>query len=406
MSTEHAGSLAVLDSEAWPFYADDEIEAVAAVLRSGKVNQWTGSLVKEFQTAFTDYIGAGHGLALANGSLAIELPLRIFGVGPGDEVIVTPRSFMASASSVRLVGATPVFADIDADSGNLTAQTIEQAITPRTKAIIPVHLAGWPCDMPAIMALADKHGLKVIEDCAQSHGAMIGDRMAGSFGHAAAFSFCQDKIMSTGGEGGFCIFGDRDEWQQAWSYKDHGKNWDTVNTSPEKPGFRWLHDSIGTNWRMTEMQAAIGLCQLQKMQEWTRKRTHNAMIWAEQLRGIRHLHVPLPAQGYRHAFYKFYSYLDAALPDVEAVRDEILARAGKKGLRVFSGSCSEIYREAAFKDLQQPALPVAGQLGRTSLMVEVHPTIVPESLKIRANAFKHIICEVLADTGVDAATGL
>ena len=381
--------------EQWPFFDEDEIDAVTDVLRSGKVNQWTGHLVKDFQQAFTDYIGSGHGIALANGSLAIELALKAFGIGPGDEVIVTPRSFIASASSVSLVGAKPVFADIDTDSGNITPDTIAHTITERTKAIIPVHLAGWPCDMVSIMELASKHNLKVIEDCAQSHGAMIGDRMVGSFGDAAAFSFCQDKIMTTGGEGGFTIFQDRDVWQWAWTFKDHGKNWDSVNTPPAKPGFRWLHDSIGTNWRMTEMQAAIGLKQLAKMSEWTRLRTRNAAIWADALMGVAHVHVPTPSQGDRHAYYKFYLYLDPALPDVEQLRDLVLARSADAGLRVFSGSCSEVYLEGAFSDLSQKTLINAHTMGRNSLMVEVHPTLNPENLKIRANRFKQILQETL-----------
>jgi dTDP-4-amino-4,6-dideoxygalactose transaminase len=382
--------------EAWPFFAEDEIDAVTSVLRSGKVNQWTGHFVKDFQNAFTDWIGGGHGIALANGSLALELPLRAFGIGPGDEVIVTPRTFVASASCVRLVGATPVFADIDPISGNITPETIAAVITPRTKAIIPVHLAGWPCDMEAIMALAAEHGLKVIEDCAQAHGAMIGDRMAGSFGHAAAFSFCQDKIMTTGGEGGFTIFQDEAAWEWAWSFKDHGKNWQTVNTPPEKPGFRWLHDSVGTNWRMTEMQAVIGLKQLAKMTDWTDARTRNAMAWRDAVAGINGLTAPVPASGVKHAFYKFYMYLDPALDKVEAVRDRILAACSEAGLKVFSGSCSEVYLEKAFSDLSQPQLPAAHQLSQTSLMVEVHPTLDHERLKSRANWFKQIAQPILA----------
>jgi dTDP-4-amino-4,6-dideoxygalactose transaminase len=386
-------SLAPKPDEHWPFYADDEIGAVVEVLRSGKVNQWTGPHVGAFETAMAQRFGGGPGVALANGSLALELALRAYDVGPGDEVVVTPRTFMASASCVRLVGALPVFADVDRDSGNITAETIAAVLTPRTRAVIPVHLAGWPCEMGPIMELAEQYGLIVIEDCAQSHGALIDGRPAGSFGHAAAFSFCQDKIMSTGGEGGYTSFQDADRFEWAWSYKDHGKNLQKVKSPPLAPGFRWLHDSIGTNWRLTGPQAAIGLAQLQKLDSWIDARTRNAQIWRQELAGVAGLRLPAPRPGLTHALYKFYCYVEGA--DAERSRDEILRRAGEVGLRVFSGSCSEVYLEKAFSDMVTPRLPIARELGATSLTVEVHPTLRPELLEQRAADLARIAADVL-----------
>jgi dTDP-4-amino-4,6-dideoxygalactose transaminase len=398
LEQEEAASLALQPSEAWPFFAEDEIEAVAGILRSGRVNQWTGDSVTSFQQACTDRFGGAHGIALTNGSVALELPLLVFGVGSGDEVIVTPRSFVASASCVRLVGATPVFADVDPISGNLTADTIERVITKRTKAIIPVHLAGWPCDMPAIMRVAKEHDLRVIEDCAQAHGAEIDDRSVGSFGDAAAFSFCQDKIISTAGEGGFTSFKDSDEWEKAWSFKDHGKSWAKVNTPHTGSGFRWLHDGVGTNWRLTGPQAELGLRQLAKLDEWREARTRNARIWAEALDQVPGIEVPMPEARFRHAFYKLYALL--TVEDPEPKRDEIMRRAAEAGLRLFSGSCSEVYLEGAFADLPRPDLPNARALGQRSLMVEVHPTLRPELLKRRAEALAEIVRTVI---GVDSA---
>jgi len=388
-----AEDLGYRPDEAWPFYADDEIEAAARVLRSGKVNQWTGPDVAEFARACTERFGGGHGIALANGSLALELALRAFGIGPGDEVVVTPRTFMASASCVRLVGATPVFAEIDRDSGNITVESIARVLTPRTRAVIPVHLAGWPCEMAPIMDLAERHKLIVIEDCAQAQGAAIDGNPVGSFGHAAAFSFCQDKIISTAGEGGFVSFKDQAVWEWAWSYKDHGKSWRKVNEPPAAPGFRWLHDSIGTNWRLTGPQAAIGLAQLAKLDLWIEQRARNAAIWADALAAVPALRVPSVRPGLRHAFYKFYCYVDA--PEAERRRDEILRRANEAGLRVFSGSCSEVYREEAFSDMPRPDLPIARELGATSLMTEVHPTLRPELVARRAAELARIAAEVL-----------
>ena len=382
--------------EAWPFSAEDEIEAAAAVLRSGQVNQWTGPDVFAFQEACTKHFSGGHGIALANGSLALELALRAFGIGPGDEVVVTPRSFVASAFTVMLVGATPVFADVDPDSGNITPETIARVLTDRTRAIVPVHLAGWPADMPAIMKLASGRDIKVIEDCAQAHGASIGGRSVGSFGDAGAFSFCQDKIISTGGEGGFLSLQDEDAWKWAWSFKDHGKNWDKVNMPAVQSGmFRWLHDSVGTNWRLTGPQAAIGLRQLAKLEDWTRLRTRNASIWARALNQVPGLRVPMPAAGIVHAYYKFYFYLDLPTDQAAQRRSEILQRAAEAGLRLFSGSCSEMYLEEAFRDLPTPDCPVARTLTSTSLMVEVHPTLRPDLLERRAELLASICADVL-----------
>jgi dTDP-4-amino-4,6-dideoxygalactose transaminase len=386
--------LSLRPDEAWPHYAEDEIEAAAAVLRSGRVNQWTGPEVFAFQDACTERFGGGHGIALANGSLALELALKALGIGPGDEVVVTPRSFAASAFCVMLVGATPVFAEVDPDSGNITAATIEAVLTERTRAVIPVHLAGWPVDMVPVMELAQRRGLKVIEDCAQAHGAEIDGRPVGSFGDAAAFSFCQDKIISTGGEGGFTSFRDSDAFEWAWSFKDHGKNRIKLQEKPAKPGFRWVQDSVGTNWRLTGPQAAIGLVQLDKLDRWREARTRNAAIWAEALGGVHGLRLPSPAPNLRHAFYKLYFYVDAGA-ETERARDEILRRSAEAGLRAFSGSCSEVYLEKAFDELERPQLPVARRLGESSLMVEVHPTLRPDLLAQRAAALAAIVESVL-----------
>lgn len=382
--------------EAWPVYAADEIDAVARVLRSGKVNQWTGPDVFAFERACEAKFGGGHGIALANGSLALELVLKAFGIGPGDEVIVTPRSFAASAFCVRLVGATPVFADVEADSGNISPATVAPLITERTRAIIPVHLAGWPADIEGLMALAAPRGIKVIEDCAQAHGAMIGGRSVGGFGDAAAFSFCQDKIISTGGEGGYLSIRDEAAAEWAWSFKDHGKNRAKMAAPTTNPGvFKWVHDQVGTNWRLTGPQAAIGLAQLAKLDDWTEARARNAAIWTGALAGVNGLTVPRPGPGLRHACYKHYFYLDAPEGEAERLRSAILQRASADGLRVFSGSCSEMYREQAFADLPAPDCPVARRMGGNALMVEVHPTLRPDLVARRAGRLAAIIAQVI-----------
>jgi dTDP-4-amino-4,6-dideoxygalactose transaminase len=393
-----AASLEQRPEEHWPFYDDDEIEAVADVLRSGRVNQWTGPDVFAFEEACADRFGGGRAIALANGSVALELALRAFSIGAGDEVVVSPRSFVASASCVSLVGATPVFADVDPDSGNISAQSVEAVLSGRTRAIIPVHLAGWPADIPGMMNLVRGRNIKLIEDCAQAHGAEIDGESVGSFGDAAAFSFCQDKIISTGGEGGLLTIKDDTAWAWAWSFKDHGKDY-AKSTSPggEAGMFRLLHDRVGTNWRLTGPQAAIGRAQLRKLDHWLEARARNAAIWAEALAEIPGLRVPLPdGNSRRHAFYKLYFYVDCGTDDEAArFRSEILKRSVAAELRVFSGSCSAIYLEKAFEDLPSADCPISQSLGSRSLMVEVHPTLRPDLLKHRAKRLAEIARAVL-----------
>lgn len=382
---------ALQEPEPWPYFGDDEIEAVAEVLRSGRVNQWTGDRVKRFEQAVAERLAMPHAVAVANGTVGLELALRALGIGAGDEVVVTARSFVASASCVSLVGARPVFADVDRNSQNLTAATIAPLLTERTRAVIPVHLAGWPADMDAIMTLAEANGLMVIEDCAQAVGASIGGRPAGSFGHAASLSFCQDKIITTGGEGGMVLFRDQGAWQRAWEYKDHGKSWDALQQPAQGSGFRWVHGSVGTNWRLTEMQAAIGLVQLGKLERWLDRRRANAAIWAEILGESPAIRIPAPPDDVAHAFYKFYAFLrpDALKPG--STRDDVLQALVEAGIRAFSGSCPEIQREGAFADLDVAPTPVAHELGETSLRFEVHPTLDPDRLRATAAMAREVI---------------
>jgi len=362
----------------WPHYTADETAAVQAVLESGRVNYWTGSVAREFESDYAGEAGVRYAIALANGTVALELALMAYGIGAGDEVITTPRTFIASASCAVMRGARPVFADVDADSQNITAETIARVITPRTRAIIAVHLAGWPCEMDGIMALAAEKGLVVIEDCAQANGARYRGRPVGGIGHAGAFSFCQDKIITTGGEGGMLTTNDESVWSRSWSFKDHGKSYDAVYRREHPPGFRWLHESFGTNWRMTEMQAAIGRAQLAKLPASIEARRRNARSLAAGLRDAPGLRVPEPPAHAHHAFYKFYAFLDLERLKPDWTRDRVMVEVASRGVPCFSGSCSEIYLERAFDaDGLRPAerLPVARTLGETSLMLLVHPTL-------------------------------
>ena len=368
----------------WPSYTDEEVDAVAETLRSNRVNQWTGEHVRQFETEFAQWCGTGYAVAVSNGTLALDLALKVLKIGPGDEVIVTPRTFMASVSSVVTAGAKPVFADVDRDTGNITDETIGPHITKRTKAILPVHLAGWPVDIAAISDLVGAPDIFVIEDCAQAHGALVRGRSVGSLGDIGAWSFCQDKIMTTGGEGGMVTCSDAALWSDMWSYKDHGKNWDAVFSHTHAPGFRWVHESIGTNWRMLEMQAVIGRIQIKRMQAWTARRTEIAhRLHSALLPFAGSVRAPLPDPDFTHAFYRFYAYVRPEALREGWDRDRIVAEFGKAGVPLFQGSCSEVYLEKAFDNTGiRPAqrLPVARELGETSLMFLTHPTLTDDEI--------------------------
>ena len=378
----------------WPSFTEEEANAVRDVILSNKVNYWTGQQCREFEKEFASWSGCAYAVALTNGTVALDLAFQALGIGAGDEVVVTSRTFLASVSSIVNTGATPVFADVAPDSQNITAETIAAVLTPRTRAIVCVHLAGWPCDMDPIMALAEKHGLKVIEDCAQAHGAKYKGRPVGSIGHVGAWSFCQDKIMTTGGEGGMVTTNDRDLWSSMWSYKDHGKSWEAVYERQHAPGFRWLHESFGTNWRMMEVQGVIGRIQLKRMAQWHDARLANARrIWdvAEQLAGLR---VPAVPQDCLHAAYKCYVFVDPQSLNAEWSRDRILNEITERGVPCFSGSCSEVYLEKAFDNTSlrpQKRLPVAMDLGETSLMFMVHPTLSTAEIDKTCQVLKDVM---------------
>lgn len=383
----------------WPSFTQEEADAVSRVLLSNKVNYWTGQECREFEKEFAAWCGSQKAIALHNGTVAIDLALVASGIKAGDEVVVTPRTFLASASSIVSVGAIPVFADVDKDSQNITAETIAKVLTPKTKAIICVHLAGWPCEMTAINELAKLHGLIVIEDCAQAHGASYKGVSVGSLADAAAWSFCQDKIMTTGGEGGMLTTNNLELWYKAWSYKDHGKDWDAVYNRQHPAGFRWLHESFGTNWRMLEMQGVIGRIQLTRMADWHQARKQNATKILAACAESNALRVPQVPDYIEHAWYRAYAFVKPEKLATGWSRDRIMHEINALGVPCYSGSCSEVYLEKAFDNTgwrPQERLPVAKELGETSLMFLVHPTLTEIEIEKTCSAIKLVMAQAQA----------
>lgn len=388
----------------WPSFTDGEAKAVNDVLLSNKVNYWTGQECREFEKEFAAWTDSKFSVALGNGTLALDIALKALDIGAGDEVIVTPRTFLASVSSVVTAGASPVFADVDTNSQNISAATIANVITPKTKAVIVVHLAGMPADMDPIMALAEEHGFAVIEDCAQAHGAKYKGRSVGSIGHVGAWSFCQDKIMTTAGEGGMVTTNDEILWRKMWSYKDHGKSYEAVYEREHPPGFRWLHESFGTNWRMTEIQGVVGRIQLKRMSDWTQARQQNqTKIWdaASQFSVLRVPFVKCAScqgcsieTGCQHAAYKCYVFVRPEQLNTGWSRDRIMEEINSRGVPCYSGSCSEVYLEKAFDNTPyrpKERLPVAKELGETSLMFLVHPTLTEAEIQKTCDVLSEVM---------------
>ena len=379
----------------WPHFDAAEISAVADVLRSGKINRWTGGENIKFEEAICNFTGAKRAIAVSNGTLALELALRGVSLEKGSEVVTSCRTFVASASSVVAQGGVPVVADVDLDSQCITAQTVEKCLTKKTRGIIVVHHAGWPADMDGIMALAKDRGLFVIEDCAQAHGAAYKGKSVGSIGDVGAWSFCQDKIITTGGEGGAVTTSSDEAYFKMWSYKDHGRDYDAVYNRKHPEGFRWLIESFGSNFRMTEMQAVLGISGVRKLAEWVKRRRENAAAYIEALKDIPCVRVPLPKEGEFCSYYKFYFFLRPEAMKSGISREEVIAKINSLGIPAFSGTCWNISAEKCFVDRgwgkSAEDLPNAAVLRDTSVMLLTHPTIEPEDSRWAAEEIAKIL---------------
>lgn len=365
----------------WPAPGPASAQAITQMIASGRINYWTGTCTRELEDRYAQMLGREHALAVANGTVALELALHAMGIGAGDEVIVPARTFIATAGAVVSVGARPVVADIDRDSGNLNAETVEPLLSPATRAVIAVHLGGWPVDMDPLLELLEPRGIALLEDAAQAHGGMYRGRPVGRLGSvASAFSFCNDKIISAG-EGGLLALDDEDAFRRAWSYRDHGKSYQRVMEQADDAdtcSYRWLVDSFGTNWRLPELCAPLVTEGLDRLTEWHAARTQTALHIARSLEDIPGLRIPLPADGVEHAFYRLYAYVVPERLTEGWDRDRITRAIAAEGVPCQYGTCAEIYKERAFTEAgfaPEHRLPVASELHETSLAFFVHPTL-------------------------------
>jgi dTDP-4-amino-4,6-dideoxygalactose transaminase len=374
----------------WPQINDKMIEKVSDILKSGKLNQWNNPIVNEFGSKFAKYIGSNYGIPVFNGTVALELCIKTLDLKNGDEVIVTPRTFLASASCCTFYNITPKFVDVDLDSQNITLETIKSSITKKTKAVILVHLAGWPCELDEICEYCREKGIYIIEDCAQAHGAKYKGKSVGTWGDINAWSFCQDKIITTGGEGGMVTTNCPYLFKKAWSIKDHGKDYDTVFNKEHPPGFRWLHQNIGTNWRMMPIQAAIGIEALDLLESWIDHRRNIASIYNKELKDINGVRLTIPPEEVYHSYYKYYFFIDPK--QFKISRDEIIQKINNENIFAQVGSCSEVYLEKALiKYKPSKDLNNTQELFKTSIMLLCDPCVTIDDATSNIKNIKNIL---------------
>jgi dTDP-4-amino-4,6-dideoxygalactose transaminase len=387
-------------------YNQKQIKLVSEVLKKNKTNYWTGDHGRLFEREFSKYHSVKYSVCVSNGSVALELALKVLNLKKTDAVIVTPRSFVISASCVLNLGLEPIFADVDFN-GNINIEGIRKAYKRGVKAIIVVHLNGLSCDLDLIVKFAKEKKLYLIEDCSQAHGAIYKGKKVGSFGDIATWSFCQDKIISTGGEGGMISTNSKKLWLKCWSIKDHGKNYKSVFFKKHKTGFRWLHDNLGSNYRMTEMQAAIGREQLKTLDNQLKIRNAIANIYLNQLKDYYQKYHLLLKPDFKcqtcpfkknekkcnkclHAFYR----LNLFINKIKIKQIQLIKELNKNKINCSIGACPEIYREKIFKKLKfypKKRLANAKLLGETSIMFPIDPDRSLVKVKAEINLIKKIL---------------
>ena len=351
-----------------PIIGEEEIENVVEVLKSGMIAQ--GPKVMEFEEKFANWIGAKYGIATNSGTSALHVALLACGIGEGDEVITTPFTFIASGNAIVYTGATPVFADIDLDTYTIDPDKIEDLITDKTKAILPVQLYGQAADMDKIREIAEKHDLKIIEDAAQAHGAEYNGEKVGTFGDMACFSFYPTKNMTTS-EGGMITTNDEELAKKAQMFIAHGAS------------ERYHHDEIGYNFRMTDIAAAIGLAQLNVIDEFNNKRISNANYLNEQLKDVEGIVTPKSPDNYKHVYHQYTILVE------KGNRDDWVEFLTNKGIGTGIHYPIPLYNQPIYKKLGiEGDCPLAEKAADNVISLPVHPSLTKEDLDLVVDAVK------------------
>lgn len=351
-----------------PIIGEEEIENVVEVLKSGMIAQ--GPKVMEFEEKFANWIGAKYGIATNSGTSALHVALLACGIGEGDEVITTPFTFIASGNAIVYTGATPVFADIDLDTYTIDPDSIENLITDKTKAILPVQLYGQAADMDKIREIAEKHDLKIIEDAAQAHGAEYNGEKVGTLGDMACFSFYPTKNMTTS-EGGMITTNDEELAKKAQMFRAHGAS------------ERYHHDEIGYNFRMTDIAAAIGLAQLNVIDEFNNKRISNANYLNEQLKDVEGIVTPKSPDNYKHVYHQYTILVE------KGNRDDWVEFLTNKGIGTGIHYPIPLYNQPIYKKLGiEGDCPLAEKAADNVISLPVHPSLTKEDLDLVVDAVK------------------
>ena len=376
----------------WPNFSKNLISNVGRILGSGKINYTDGPYGIKFEKEFSKFVGNRYSIAVCNGTAALEVAIKSLRLPKNSEIIVPARSFFASASCIVNTGYIPVFADVNLLTQNILIDDIKKKITKRTKAIICVHLAGLPCDMDSIKKLANKKKIKIIEDCSQAHGASIDNKQVGSFGDISTWSFCNDKIMSTLGEGGMISTNKKKLYEICKRSINHGTNL-KKNKKTEK--FIYNKDYFGTNLRITEIQSFAGLEQLKNLKKVQKKKENISKSYFDLISKYQnYFDCYYPTKKIKSAWYRFYFFLKTDIKNYQKLRFKIIKDLRKNNLKCFTGSCPEIYLEKAFKKLNniKPIrLKNCKILGETSIALEINHTLEYSQHKKKLLILKQVI---------------
>ncbi len=371
-----------------PIVGDEEIEAVKSVLKSGMLAE--GKVARQFEGKFAKYVGTKFATVTSNGTTALSTVLEALGIQPGDEVITSPFTFIASANTIAMLGAVPIFVDIKRDTYNIDPDLIEAAITTRTKAIMPIHIFGMPADMKRIMKIASKHDLLVIEDACQAHGSTIDGKMVGSFGHAGTYSFYATKNMMTG-EGGMVTTNDEELLDRMMCIKNHGRG---------KQG-GYSHSRIGYNNRMLDMVAAIGIEQLKRMPEVVRKRRKTAQMYNTFFSEYDSIEPQVADKGFESSYHLYAPRLhsDKMSRDqmVQALRDN---GVGSRAVYAIPCHRQNTYLDISewrwakyvkYPDYSKVSLPISEEVGAMHFDIPVHPMLTEDEIEHIFSAFRKIL---------------
>lgn len=386
-----------MQNKIWPNYSENEIKKVIRVIKSGKVNYVNGKLGKKFENLFSKWVKRKYSVALANGTVALELAIKSLKLPPKSEILVTARSFFSSASVIVRAGFVPKFLDVDLYTQNILIKDIKKKISKKTKAIICVHLAGNPCDMKNIINISKKYRLKIIEDCAQAHGARIDEKIVGSFGDVSAWSFCNDKIISTLGEGGMVSTNNKKIYNYINSYKDHGLSLKKKKNLNQK--FIYNKDFFGSNYRLTEVQSAIGIAQLLKINDTLKKRNYIAKKYIKIFEKFNNFfYFYKPPSNIKNSWYRFYVFIKKDLKNFQSIRDKIIYNLNKNGILCYYGACPEIYLENAFKNSNyrsKKRLYNCSILGKTSIALDINHTLSKKTININSKKIYKVLKKLL-----------